>query len=118
MAGGSGSWRNKLVSTQHHLLATIQHDMLVYTRHNKLVTTQIIEISQCPNRTKNWRNRSRFPVAGAEPDAPGAAAPQWLPAESDEGLADVLQPKRANGRQHAMVCVILGILRKLLPGPV
>src|SRR5271166_1941704 len=61
---------------------------------------------------------ARFPVARAEPDAPGAAAPQWLPAGSDEGLADVLQPNRANGRQHAMVCVILGILRKLLPGPV
>ena len=27
-------------------------------------------------------------------------------------------PSARDGRQHAMVCVVLGILRKLLPGPV
>jgi hypothetical protein len=32
--------------------------MLVYARHNKLVTTRVTATSQCPNRTKSWRNRS------------------------------------------------------------
>ena len=35
-------------------------------------------------------------------------------AGSDERLADLLQPERPRGRQHAVVRLILGILRAIL----
>src|ERR1019366_5098152 len=57
-----------------------------------------------------------FPLWAAKPRSPGASASKRIRPGSDEGMVDLLQPERPAGRQHPVVCLLLGILRPLLRG--
>ena len=60
------------------------------------------------------RRASCLPIERTEPGSSGPAAETWIHASGHERLADLNEPWRTARRQHAVVCVLLGVLRPIL----
>src|SRR2546427_456823 len=61
---------------------------------------------------KEWK--ASLSIAGIHANTPGAISGQRIPAGSHEGMANFLESWCADWRQHALVCIILGVLWTIL----
>src|SRR5258708_19472394 len=61
------------------------------------------------------RQPACVPFRRPEPSSPRTPGGERLPARSHEGLADLFKPRLRGRREHPVACVVLGILRTLLP---
>src|SRR5258707_5068621 len=60
------------------------------------------------------RRPACVPFRRPEPGSPRTPGGERLPARSHEGLADLCKPGLRGRGEHAVACVVLGILRTLL----
>ena len=108
---------NVLVFAHQYILAIEQLDKLVFaqkgTGANGDTERKIGGISERSPGTAE-RRASCLSIERIEPGSSGPAAETWIHASGHERLADLSQSWRAARRQHAVVCVLLGVLRPIL----
>jgi hypothetical protein len=112
-----------LAIAMRNLLATARLYILVIARRNKRAVARwsayggterkACGITEHPSRTPEGR-AARLSVGRTQPSSSRSTLEAWVPAVSDERLAYFLQPWCTDRRQHAMVRVLLGILRSIL----
>ncbi len=71
-----------------------------------------------PVESASARRTSCVPICGSHSNAPRTSCAQRIPSAADAGVVGRVESIRPRRRQHAVVCLVLGVLRRVLCEPV